>query len=68
MKNFANPREPWADELWNVSLLPLTVSPELRGENALTLGRLENIDERRSIRAFVTHLSVSHDRSSGRLV
>lgn len=60
MKNFGNPREPWADELWNVSLLPLTLTPDVRSENQRTLGQLENIDERGSL----TNISRSFERQS----
>ncbi|HXK18273.1 MAG TPA: hypothetical protein VNG33_10750 [Polyangiaceae bacterium] len=68
MTNFANRAERWANELWNVSLLPTPIPANVANETELTLGRLENIDERRSLEAFPIRLRVRHDRSSVILV
>jgi hypothetical protein len=58
---FSNQAERWANELWNVSLLPL--SPV--GNSELTQSRLENIDERRRLESIRRPLRVSCDSRSG---
>jgi hypothetical protein len=58
---FANQAERWANELWNVSLLPLAPGDE----PDLTQGRLENIDERRRLETIRRPLRVSCDSWSG---
>jgi hypothetical protein len=60
---FSNQAERWANELWNVSLLPL--SPV--DERELTQSRLENIDERRRLESIRRPLRVSCDSWSGTL-
>jgi hypothetical protein len=64
MKNFAKQSESWANELWNVSLWPVAGAADVANQNELTLTALENVDERRSVEAFLRPLRVSCERSS----
>ena len=68
MTSFAKAADRRANELWNVSLLPLSVSPDAHNASQLTLGKLENIDERRSRESFRRPLRVSPEASSVILV
>jgi hypothetical protein len=65
MTSFAKPAARWANELWNVSLLPSTAANEIRAQPQLTLGGLENIDETRSLESFRRPLRVSPQAASG---
>ena len=58
---FQGRAERQADELWNVSLFP--VAPV--GNRDLTLGALENVDERRSRATFLRPLTVILESSGG---
>jgi hypothetical protein len=60
---FASNTDRWADELWNVSLFPVSK----RDERPLTPNGLENIDERRRLTSIQRPLRVSLDSSGGNL-
>jgi hypothetical protein len=60
---FAKSSERAANQLWNVSLLPLAPANET-GSTRPELRKLENVDERRSKGDFLRPLRVSWLRSS----
>jgi hypothetical protein len=60
---FARDTERWVNELWNVSLFPLSTPREER----LALGAAENIDERRRTAELERRLRVSLASPSGNL-
>jgi hypothetical protein len=68
MTSFAKAADRRVNELWNVSLLPLSVSQDAQNAAAPPLGKLENIDERRSQESFRRPLRVSPEASSVILV
>lgn len=61
---FAKETERWVNELWNVSLFPVSAPHE----QALTTGGLENIGERRRTTEIHRPLRVSLASSGGNLV
>jgi hypothetical protein len=61
---FAKEPQRWVDELWNVSLFPVTTTAR---EQQLTLSGLENIGERRRTAAIHRPLRVSLESSGGNL-
>jgi hypothetical protein len=60
---FANETERWVNERWNVSLFPVSPSPE----GGMTLSGLENIAERRRRPELDRPLRVSLASSGGNL-
>jgi hypothetical protein len=60
---YAKHSDRWANELWNVSLLPVAAA----NENDDSLRKLENLDERRRRESFLRPLTVSQLRPSGTL-
>ena len=61
---YAKTADRWVNELWNVSLLPLSTAVAFD----LTPSGLENLDERRTRESFRRPLRIGQDHSSGILV
>lgn len=79
LSRFTKPSNRWANELWNVSLLPIAGAGAAQAQNEAhasaetpaslpELRKLENLDQRRSESAVARPLRVSSARSGGNLV